>query len=86
MEVGDKSPLQEYKRWKLGKIERNPQQQIQKQDEKVDSFTIQVSSTSLWEWRVLIIQLYNAMFSHMVRNLNKQLQHLFKYLHVRLKS
>jgi len=42
--ASDEIPLQKYKRWHLGKIERNPQQQIWKQDEKVDLFTIQVLS------------------------------------------
>ncbi len=38
--VGNINPLQEYKKWQLGKIERNPQQQIRKEDEKGDLFTI----------------------------------------------
>jgi hypothetical protein len=48
MGVGNGSPLQEYKRRQLGKIERNSQQQIHKQNKKVDLLTIQVPSRLFW--------------------------------------
>jgi hypothetical protein len=70
----------------IGEIERNPQQQIKKQEEEEDLLTIQILSKRLWRWGVLIIQSYSAAFSHKVVNLNKWLQHLLEHLHVRLKS
>ncbi len=71
MGASDGNPLQKYKRWQLGKIERNPKQQIWKKDKKINLLTIQVPFRPLWRWGVFIIQLYNVVFSHRVGNFNK---------------
>jgi hypothetical protein len=86
MGVGNISPLQKVQEVTIGKIERNPQQQIQKQKEKADLLTIQILSKPLWQWGVLIIQSSSAAFFHKVGNLNKWLHHLLEHLHVQFKS